>query len=148
MDRLINNESVVVCSVLDAINLDVNELPKLYVFAVLTADNAIRGRLRGYSQYDELCRKESSYYRALNRKFLEFQPVFLNAMTMLLLGGKIEKSNDGKYELTKDGVLMLWDVKDDEESVVTEVRDAVKHLNRLVEKKDVKQLYKDLKIVL
>ena len=43
---------------------------------------------------------------------------------------------------------MLWDVKDDEESVVTEVRDAVKHLNRLVEKKDVKQLYKDLKIVL
>ena len=101
MDRLINNESVVVCSVLDAINLDVNELPKLYVFAVLTADNAIRGRLRGYSQYDELCRKESSYYRALNRKFLEFQPVFLNAMTMLLLGGKIEKSNEANMSLQK-----------------------------------------------
>lgn len=148
MDRLINNESIVICSVLDAMNLDVKELSKLYLFVVLTADNAIRGRLKDYNQYDELCKKESVYYRALNRKFVEFQPVFLNAMTMLLLGGKIEKSNDDNYELTQEGLMMLMDGQDNEVKVMTDVRNAVIHLNGLVTKKDVKQLYKDLKIVL
>ena len=84
----------------------------------------------------------------MNRKFVEFQPVFLNAMTMLLLGGKIEKSNDDNYELTQEGLMMLMDGQDNEVKVMTDVRNAVIHLNGLVTKKDVKQLYKDLKIVL
>lgn len=148
MDRIINNESVVICSVLDALNLDVNEMSKLYMFVVITSDKAIRSRLDGYSNYEDFTNTESAYYQALNRKFVEFQPIFLNAMTMLLLAGKIEKADDGHYALTQEGLLMLMDGLDNERNVVTDVRNAVMHLNGLAAAKDVKTLYKDLKIVL
>lgn len=148
MDRIINNESIVICSVLDAINLDVNEMSKLYLFAVMSTDRAIRGRIKSYTIYEDFAKMESAYYQALNRKFVEFQPIFLNAMTMLLLGGKIEKTNDNLYMLTPEGLMMLMDGLNNEGDVVADVRDAVIHLNELAAAKDVNTLYKDLKIVL
>lgn len=148
MDRIINNESVVICSVLDALNLDVNEISKLYLFAVMTTDRAIRGRIKSYTNYEVFAKMESAYYQALNRKFVEFQPIFLNAMTMLLLGGKIEKTNDKHYALTPEGLMMMMDGLNNEGDVVADVRDAVIHLNELAAAKDVNDLYKELKIVL
>ena len=148
MDRIINNESIVICSVLDALNLDVNNIAELYLYVVLSADKAIRDRLDSYNRYAEFVQKESAYYQALNRKFVEFQPIFLNAMTMLLLGGMIEKANDNHYELTQEGLLMLMDGLDNKGDVIADVRDAVLDLNGLMGTKDVKTIYKDLKIVL
>lgn len=148
MDRIINNESIVICSVLDALNLDVKEISKLYLYAVMTTDRAIRSRIKSYTNYESFAKMESAYYQALNRKFVEFQPIFLNAMTMLLLGGKIEKTNDNHYMLTPEGLMMLMDGLDNEGDVVADVRNAVIRLNRLAAAKDVKTLYKDLKIVL
>ena len=153
MDRIINNESVVICSVLDALNMDVNETSKLYLFAVMTTDRAIRGRIKSYTNYEVFAKMESAYYQALNRKFVEFQPIFLNAMTMLLLGGA-SKSEDGQkadenhYALTPEGLMMVMDGLDNEGGVMADVRDAVTHLDELAAAKDVKTLYKDLKIVL
>ena len=148
MDRIINNESIVICSVLDALNLDVKEISKLYLYAVMTTDRAIRSRIKSYTNYESFAKMESAYYQALNRKFVEFQPIFLNAMTMLLLGGKIEKTNDNHYMLTPEGLMMLMDGLDNEGDVVADVRNAVIRLNGLAAAKDVKTLYKDLKIVL
>lgn len=148
MDRIINNESIVICSVLDALNLDVKEISKLYLYAVMTTDRAIRSRIKSYTNYESFAKMESAYYQALNRKFVEFQPIFLNAMTMLLLGGKIEKTNDNHYMLTPEGLMMLMDGLNNEGNVVADVRDAVIHLDELAAAKNVNTLYKDLKIVL
>lgn len=148
MDRIINNESIVICSVLDALNLDVKEISKLYLYAVMTTDRAIRSRIKSYTNYESFAKMESAYYQALNRKFVEFQPIFLNAMTMLLLGGKIEKTNDNHYMLTPEGLMMLMDGLNSEGDVVADVRDAVIHLDELAAAKNVNTLYKDLKIVL
>ncbi len=148
MDRIINNESIVICSVLDALNLDVNNIAELYLYVVLSADKAIRDRLDSYNRYAEFVQKESAYYQALNRKFVEFQPIFLNAMTMLLLGGMIEKKSEWEYNLTKEGLSMLMDSHFHNDGVVANVRDAVIQLDGLFGSKDVNSLYKDLKIVL
>lgn len=148
MDRIINNESIVICSVLDALNLDVNNIAELYLYVVLSADKAIRDRLDSYNRYAEFVQKESAYYQALNRKFVEFQPIFLNAMTMLLLGGMIEKNSEWEYNLTKEGLSMLMDSHFHNDGVVANVRDAVIQLDSLFGSKDVNSLYKDLKIVL
>lgn len=149
MDRIINNETIVICTVLDALVLDVNNVSELYLYVVLTADRAIRNRLNDYSKYEDFVQKESAYYQALNRKFVEFQPMFLNAMTMLLLGGKIEKNdNNSAYNLTKEGLNMLFDFQNQDTRVMEEVQNAVIHLNSLLGQNDVKILYKDLKIIL
>ena len=148
MDRLINNESIVICSVLDALNLDVNPIAKLYLYVVMSSDRAIRERLDHYGQYEVFIQKESSFYRALNRKFVEFQPMFLNAMTMILLGGKIEKNSDNGYVLTLDGLKMLMDLQKKRNGVVSDIEDAVNKLNSLLCSKDVRIIYNDLKIVL
>lgn len=148
MDRLINNESIVICAVVSGLSMDVNEISKLYLFAVLNGDRAIRKRLLSYKTYEDLVAKESTYYQALNRKFVEFQPVFLNAMTMLEIGGKIEKTEALCYDLTKEGLLMALDLQQEQEGAPEEVLKAAIHLNHLLGARDVKQLYKDFKIVL
>lgn len=147
MDRLINNESIVICSLLSALAMDVNEISKLYLFAVLTGDRAIRSRLTGYEIYTDLVNKESAFYQALNRKFVEFQPIFLNAMTMLEIGGMIEKKGNQQYDLTTDGSMMALELQQ-EQGTAGEVLKAAIHLNHLMESMDTKQLYKDFKIVL
>lgn len=148
MDRLINNESIAVCSVLDALNLNINPISKLYLYVVMSSDHAIRERLDHYDQYDVFIQKESSFYQALNRKFVDFQPVFLNAMTMLLLGGKIEKEPNNGYVLTIDGIKMLMDLQKKGNGVVSDIAEAVNKLNSLLCSKNVITLYNDLRIVL
>lgn len=148
MDRIINNETVAICAVLDALVLDINDIARLNLFTVMTTDRAIRSRMVNYNSYAEMVAKESSYYQALNRKFVELQPVFLNAVTMLLMGGKVEKTQEGKYELTEDGALMAWELQDNQEGVMKNVLRAAIQLETLIRQKDTTTWYKDLKIVL
>lgn len=148
MDRLINNESIVICAVVSGLIMDINEISKLYLFTVLTGDRVIRKRLLSYRTYEDVVAKESAYYQALNRKFIEFQPVFLNAMTMLEMGGKIEKSEVQHFNLTKEGALMAFDLQHEVVGATEEVVQAAFHLNNLLGVRDAKQLYKDFKIML
>ena len=148
MDRLINNESIVICAVVSGLIMDINEISKLYLFAVLTGDRAIRKRLLSYTTYDDLVAKESAYYQALNRKFIEFQPVFFNAMTMLEMAGKIEKTETQQYNLSQEGLLMAIELQQEQEGATNEVLQAAIHLNNLLGVRDAKQLYKDFKIML
>ena len=148
MDRIINNESVAICAILNAMRLDVVEIARLNLFTVMTTDRAIRMRLVGYDTYEEMVSRESSYYQALNRKFVEFQPVFVNAATMLLMGGKIENKAIGQYDLTVDGVEMAYKLTDRREKVIESVRQAAIHLEEMIRQKDTSTWYKDLKIVL
>lgn len=148
MDRIINNESVAICAILNALVHDVDDLARLNLFVVMTTDRAVRNRLTSYSSYAEMVARESSYYQALNRKFVEFQPVFFNAATMLLMGGKIEKSQEGKYGLTSEGARMALELHDNQESVIESVRKAAIQLEAVIRQKDTATWYKDLKIVL
>ena len=148
MDRIINNESVAICAILSALVLDVDDIARLNLFVVMTTDRAIRNRLVNYANYEEMVGKESSYYQALNRKFVELQPVFLNAITMLLMGGKIEKTPEGKYCLTNEGNLMAWELQNYQEGVMENVRQAAIQLEVMIGQKDTMTWYKDLKIVL
>ena len=148
MDRIINNESVAICAILSALVLDVDDIARLNLFVVMTTDRAIRNRLVNYANYEEMVGKESSYYQALNRKFVEFQPVFLNATTMLMMGGKIEKTPEGKYCLTNEGSQMAWELQNYQEGVIENVRQAAIQLAAMIGQKDTVTWYKDLKIVL
>lgn len=148
MDRIINNESVAICAVLNALVLDINDIARLNLFTVMTTDRAIRNRMVNYSGYAEMINRESSYYQALNRKFVEFQPVFLNAVTMLLMGGKIEKTEEGIYDLTEEGTRMVLEMQDNQESVIKNVHQAAIHLESLIRQIETATWYKDLKIVL
>jgi hypothetical protein len=148
MDRIINNESVAICAILSALVLDVDDIARLNLFVVMTTDRAIRNRLVNYANYEEMVGKESSYYQALNRKFVEFQPVFLNATTMLLMGGKVEKTAEAKYSLTNEGNQMTWELQNYQEGVMENVRQAAIQLAAMIGQKDTVTWYKDLKIVL
>jgi hypothetical protein len=148
MDRIINNESVAICAVLNALWLDIDDIARLNLFTLMTTDRAIRNRMGVYNNYEEMVGRESSYYQALNRKFVEFQPVFLNAVTMLLMGGKIEKTPDGRYCLTKEGMRMAFELKEEKDNVIESVRHAAIQLEAMMGKKDATTFYKDLKIVL
>ena len=148
MDRIINNESVAICAILSALVLDVDDIARHNLFVVMTTDRAIRNRLVNYTNYEEMVGKESSYYQALNRKFVELQPVFLNATTMLLIGGKIEKTPEGKYCLTNEGSQMAWGLQNYQEGVMENVRQAAIQLAAMIGQKDTVTWYKDLKIVL
>ena len=148
MDRIINNESVAICAILSALVLDVDDIARLNLFVVMTTDRAIRNRLVNYTNYEEMVGKESSYYQALNRKFVALQPVFLNATTMLLMGGKIEKTPEGKYCLTNEGSQMAWGLQNYQEGVMENVRQAAIQLAAMIGQKDTVTWYKDSKIVL
>ena len=148
MDRIINNESVAICAILSALVLDVDDIARLNLFVVMTTDRAIRNRLVNYTNYEEMVGKASSYYQALNRKFVEFQPIFLNATTMLLMGGKIEKTAEAKYSLTNEGNQMAWELQNYQEGVMENVRQAAMQLADMIGQKDTVTWYKDLKIVL
>lgn len=148
MDRIINNESVAICAILNALELNVEEIARLNLFTVMITDSAIRRRVTGYSDYSQLIKKESSFYQAINRKFVELQPIFLNALTMLLMGGMVEKISEDKYSFTGEGLHMALDLKNVQDEVTQEILKAAIQLNALVSGKDTASLYKDLKIVL
>ena len=148
MDRIINNESVAICAILNAMVLDIDDIARLNLFVVMTTDRAIRNRLVNYTNYEEMVGKESSYYQALNRKFVEFQPIFLNATTRLLMGGKVEKTAEAKYSLTNEGNQMAWELQNYQEGVMENVRQAAIQLAAMIGQKDTVTWYKDLMIVL
>ena len=147
MDRIINNEVVTICSILNALVLNVDDIARLNMFSLMTTDYAIRGRMIRYDNYSEMIKKESSYNHALNRKFVEFQPVFLNAMTMLLVGGMVEKKNFERYGLTEDGFKMASGMQG-QQGVMEIVRQAGLQLESMIRQKGAATWYKDLKIVL
>lgn len=148
MDRIANNESLVMCAILNALVGDVNQMAKLYLLVVMSIDRAIRNRVERYATYDDMVRAESGFDRALNRKFLEMQPVILNAMTMLMLSGKIEIQDTNRIDLTSEGGQMAADIQDIDSEVVEEVKLAIITLCELCNNVDEKKLYTDLKIVL
>ncbi len=148
MDRIINNESVAICSIINAMVLDIDEVAKLNLFVIMVTDRAIRSRMKSYLVYEDMVRQESAYYQALNRKFLEFQPIFINAMTMLLLSGKIEKTGEGHYSITADCQQLALELQGITSGVIDDVKHASIKLADLIGDKDVKVLYKDLGIVL
>ena len=148
MDRIINNESVAICAILNSLVLGIDDIARLNLFVVMTTDRAIRNRLVNYTNYEERVGKESSYYQTLNRKVGEFQPVFLNATTMLVMGGKSEKAAEGKYCLTNEGNQMAWELQNYQEGVMGNVRQAAVQLEAMIGQKDTVTWYKDLKIVL
>lgn len=147
MDRIANNESLFVYAILNALKNDINQVAKLYLVVIMSVDKAIRERMARYTTYSDMVKAESEFDQALNRKFLEMQPVFLNAMTMLLLSGKVEKEDD-RLELTSDGTYMADDIKKIEGFVVSEVKSAVASMCGFCKDKDENSLYTDLKIVL
>lgn len=147
MDRIANNESLLVYAILNALKNDINQVAKLYLVVIMSVDKAIRGRMARYTTYSDMVKAESEFDQALNRKFLEMQPVFLNAMTMLLLSGMVDKGED-RFELTSDGTYMADDIQAIEGFVVNEVNSAVVSMCGFCKDKDEKSLYTDLKIVL
>lgn len=148
MDRIINNESIAICAILNALLLGVDNIARINLFTVMTSDRAIRTRLAGYNSYEDMVGRESSYFQALNRKFVEFQPVFINAATMLLMGEKIEDKIAGKFNLTLDGVEMAYLMRDRHEKVIESIIQATIRLEEMIRQKDTATWYKDLKIVL
>ena len=148
MDRIINNESVAICSIINAMVLDIDEVAKLNLFVIMVTDRAIRSRMKSYLVYEDMVRQESAYFQALHRKFIEFQPIFMNAMTMLLLSGKIENTGEGHYTITADCQQLALELQDITDGVIDDVKQAAIKLADLIGDKDVKVLYKDLGIVL
>lgn len=148
MDRIINNESVAICAVLNALVLDIDDIARLNLFTVMTTDRSVRNRMVSYNNYEEMIDRESSYYQVLNRKFLETQPVFLNAVTMLLMGGKIEKTQEREYKLTEEGALMVAELQNKQDGVIADVCQSAIRLESLIRQKETATVYKDLKIVL
>ena len=67
---------------------------------------------------------------------------------MLLMGGKIEKTAEGKYSLTNEGNQMAWELQNYQEGVMENVRQAAMQLADMIGQKDTVTWYKDLKIVL
>lgn len=147
MDRIANNESLLVYAILNILKKDISQVAKLYLVVIMSVDKAIRGRMARYTNYSDMVKAESEFDQALNRKFLEMQPVFLNAMTMLLLSGKVEIEDD-RLELTSDGAYMADDIQTIEGVVVGEVKSAVASMCNFCKDKDENSLYTDLKIVL
>lgn len=148
MDRISNNESVIICAALNSLVHDVNDIARLYLYVVLSVDSAIRHRMQSYNTYESLVYRESGFEQALNRKFQEFQPIFLNAMTMLMMTGLTESSQDSQINITSKGVTMATDICNIKSSTSKGILEAINRIHSLTNSRETKELYKDLKIIL
>lgn len=148
MDRITNNESVIICAALNSLVHDVNDIARLYLYVVLSVDSAIRHRMQSYNTYESLVNRESGFEQALNRKFQEFQPIFLNAMTMLMMTGVTESSQDSQINITSKGVTMATDIYNIKSSTSKDILEAINRIHILTNSRETKELYKDLKIIL
>lgn len=61
MDRIANNESLVIYAILNALVCDVNQMAKLYLIVVMSVDGAIRNRVERYASYNDMVRAESGF---------------------------------------------------------------------------------------
>lgn len=148
MDRISHNEGLVICSILYLMVGNVKEISRINLLTVLSVDGAIRKRLSKYNNYFEFINSEAIFDQALNRKFKEFQPIILNAMTMMQMTGIIEHGKGTEIELTVKGCWMAIDANDLQSEAVHEIRFAVDYLNNLVNGIETTTLYKNLQIIL
>lgn len=148
MDRISHNEGLVICSVLHSLVRNIMDIARLDLIVVLSVDGAIRKRVHHYNVYREFINSESRFERALNRKFQEFQPIIINAMTMMQMTGIIESKEGTMIDLTLKGEQIAENTHDISGLVAEEVKQAVIHLNKLIDGINTVTLYKDLKIVL
>lgn len=147
MDRLCYNETLAICALIHLLG-DFSEITTAHLdlMAILCVDGAIRKRLPKYNTYHDFVIHESSFYNALNRKFIAFQPIILNAMTMMLITGVVQTMNEECIMLTDRGKKMGQNTAMIDSEAVREILLAANHLYRLVCEISACQLYKDLKI--
>ena len=148
MDRICNNEGLVILSALYLLDNGVKELSRLDLLLVLSVDIAIRKRIVNYNNYQEFLNYEGKYDRTLNRKFKEFQLIILNALTLMKLSGMIEHGEGTELELSAEGKNMVEDATGMHEKSAIEVKNASFVLNSIAKSIDTIKLYNDLKIVL
>lgn len=148
MDRISHNEGLVICSVLHSLVRSIMDIARLDLIVVLSVDGAIRKRVHRYNIYREFINGESRFEQALNRKFQEFQPIIINAMTMMLMTGIIESKESSMIDMTLKGKQIAENTSDISGVVAEEVKQAVIQLNKLIDGINTVTLYKDLKIVL
>lgn len=148
MDRICNNEGLVILSALYLLDNGVKELSRLDLLLVLSVDIAIRKRIVNYNNYQEFLNREGKYDCILNRKFKEFQLIILNALTLMKLSGMIEHGEGTELELSAEGKNMVEDATGMHEKSAIEVKNASFVLNSIAKSIDTIKLYNDLKIVL
>ena len=148
MDRICNNEGLVILSALYLLDDGVNEISRLDLLLVLSVDVAIRKRIVNYKNYQAFLNREVQYASILNRKFKEFQLIILYALTLMKISGMIDYSDETELELSAKGKDMAEDAIDMHEISAIEVKNASFALNRIAESIDTIKLYNDLKIVL
>lgn len=148
MDRISHNEGLVICSVLHSLVDSIMDVARLDLIIVLSVDRAIRKRVRRYNSYQEFINSESRFEQALNRKFQEFQPIIINAITMMQMTGIIENGKGTMIDITIKGRQIAENARDIPGLVAEEVKQSVLQLNKLIDGIDAETLYKDLKIVL
>lgn len=148
MDRISNNEGVVISAVLSSLSLEVEDIARLYLFTVLSVDSAIRSRIMSYDSYAAMTSRESRIDNALNRKFREFQPIFLNATTMLHITEMVNDLPESKLSITDNGYRMINDMLDNKVDISILIDNAVKKIVSLTNEIDTKNLYNDLNIQL
>lgn len=149
MDRILNNEGILIFSILLTLKNEADyNIAKLYLCTILNVDKAIQRRMSSYYTYKSMVEKESQFEFALNRKFIEFQPVFLNALTMLVLTGLVETCNNHELNITKQGVIMLEDMSTQKNCILNKVTQTVNKNTILLKGIESKLLYNDLKIIL
>lgn len=148
MDRISHNECLVICAVLHSLVCNIMDMARLDLIIVLSVDDAIRKRVHRYDSYREFINGESRFEQALNRKFQEFQPIIINAMTMMQMTGVIENGEGNMVDMTLKGKQIAEETHNIPSPVTEEVKRAVIQLNELINGIDTIALYKDLKIVL
>lgn len=149
MDRTSHNESLIICTALKIMTVfeDIN-IAKLDVLLIICVDHAIRKRLIGYDTYNDFIQSESRFEMALNRKFLEYQPCILNALTMMLMCGIIESNDSELMQLSKKGYEMAWGSVNIKNDVTESIFEAVLHCRTFIDSVSYSQIYKDLGIIL
>lgn len=148
MDRISNNEGAVISAVLSSLSYEVEDIARLYLFTVLCVDNAIQNRIMSYDSYVAMIHKESYVDSTLNRKFREFQPIFLNATTMLYITELISDLSKDKLGITEKGRKMIVDMLYEKLDISIRIDNAIKKVVSLTKEKDTKTLYNDLNIQL
>lgn len=149
MDRTSHNESLIICASLQImVEFEEINIAKLDILLVLCIDHAIRNRLLKYKTYHEFILNESKFEMALNRKFIEYQPCILNALTMMLVCGIIENADSDTMLLTKKGNIMAGESADINNDVMDSIFEATLHCKTILGTVKDTQIYKDLGIVL
>ena len=97
MNRLYNNEAIIMACMVHLLKLEVMDIAKIYLCTTLLVDSQLCAFVKRAKDLDQLCK----YVREqglISRKLQTFGPYFLNAITIL-------KQNN--FILVSDGNLLL-----------------------------------------